>query len=70
MRVGALQDWPLLSKQANVPARTACANSWLARMILADFPPNSWLTRLTVSAAALATATPPRWDPVNDTMST
>ncbi|MCY1549686.1 hypothetical protein D9M68_858670 [compost metagenome] len=36
---------------------------------MADLPPSSWATRLTVSAAALATAMPARVEPVNDTMS-
>ena len=40
-----------------------------SRIILADLPPNSWLTRLTVSADAFATATPPRVEPVKDIIS-
>ena len=39
------------------------------RMMLADLPPSSWVTRFTESAAALATSTPARVDPVIDTMS-
>ena len=38
-------------------------------MMLGDFPPSSCATRLTVSAAARATAMPARVEPVNDTMS-
>src|SRR5215211_166213 len=38
-------------------------------MMLADLPPSSCATRLTVSAASLATLTPAVVDPVNDTMS-
>ena len=38
-------------------------------MMLADFPPSSWQTRLTVGAAACATRTPARVEPVKDTMS-
>ena len=38
--------------------------------MLADLPPSSWATRLTVSAAALATRMPARVEPVNETMST
>ena len=37
--------------------------------MLADLPPSSCATRLTVSAAAFATATPARVEPVNDIMS-
>ncbi len=37
--------------------------------MLADLPPSSCATRLTVSAAALATAMPARVEPVNDIMS-
>ena len=55
MRVGASQDCPLLEKQARVPARTAAAKSASGRMMFGDLPPSSWATRLTVSAAALAT---------------
>ena len=39
-------------------------------MMLADLPPSSCATRLTVGAAAVATCTPARVDPVKDTMST
>ncbi len=39
-------------------------------MMLADLPPSSWATRFTVGAAARATSTPARVEPVNDTMST
>src|SRR5262245_176860 len=38
--------------------------------MLADLPPSSWATRLTVGAAERATSMPARVDPVNDTMST
>ena len=70
MRVGASQDWPVLLKQPSTPLRTAISRSASSRMMLGDLPPNSWATRLTVSAAVLATMMPARVDPVNDTMST
>ncbi len=70
MRVGASQDWPLLPKQPSTPLRTAVAKSASGRMMLGDLPPSSWATRLTVSAAVLATMMPARVEPVNDTMST
>ena len=37
--------------------------------MLADLPPSSWATRLTVVAAAWATRMPARVEPVNDIMS-
>src|SRR5229473_2724803 len=38
-------------------------------MTFGDLPPSSWLTRLTVGAARLATSTPARVEPVNEIMS-
>ena len=69
MRVGALQDWPLLVKQLRTPASTARLRSASSRMMFGDLPPSSCATRLTVSAAALATCVPARVEPVNETMS-
>ena len=70
MRVGALQDWPVLRKHACTPSLTAFSRSASSRMILADLPPSSCVTRFTVGTAADATATPARVDPVNETMAT
>ena len=70
MRVGASQDWPVLLMQLSTPLRTAVRKSASSRMMLGDLPPNSWATRLTVSAAVLATMTPARVEPVKETMST
>src|SRR5262249_56903336 len=70
MRVGALHDCPLLRKQPRTPALTTPSRSASSRMMLADLPPSSCVTRLTLAAAAIATATPARVDPVNDIMST
>ncbi|MNI65543.1 hypothetical protein D3C73_1210550 [compost metagenome] len=64
-----MHDWPLLRKQLLTPWRTAASRSASARIRLADLPPSSWDTRLTVSAADLATAIPAPVEPVNDTMS-
>ena len=70
IRVGELQDCPQLPKQALMPAGTAFSKSASGSRMFGDLPPSSCATRLIVSAAALATATPPRVDPVKDTMST
>ena len=70
MRVGALHDWPVLRAQPCTPAATACSRSASSRMMLADLPPSSCATRFTVGAAAVATATPARVEPVKETMST
>ena len=70
MRVGASQDWPLLPKQALTPFFTARSKSASGRMMLADLPPSSCDTRLTVFAAVSATMMPARVEPVNDTIST
>lgn len=39
-------------------------------MMLADLPPSSWWTRVTLVAATSATRVPALVEPVNDTMST
>ena len=70
MRVGALHDWPTLRKPAATPAATARAKSASGRMTLGDLPPSSCATRLTVGAAACATSTPARVEPVIEIMST
>ena len=70
MRVGALQDWPLLLKQPSTSRVTAFWKSASSSRMFADLPPSSWQTRLTVSAALFATWMPARVEPVNETMST
>lgn len=70
MRVGALQDWPRLRKAARTPSGTARRKSASGKMIFDDLPPSSWATRLTVGAAACATRTPARVEPVIEIMST
>src|SRR5271170_6228931 len=69
MRVGAWHDCPAFANSLWTLACAAAATSAPGSTILADFPPSSWCTRLTVSAAALATSTPARVEPVNDTIS-
>ena len=69
MRVGALQDWPELLNTWATPPETALVKSASSRMTFGDLPPSSWLTRLTVLAARLATSMPARVEPVNEIMS-
>ena len=69
MRVGALQDWPELLKQWRVPPATAFSKSASSRLMFADLPPSSCVTRLTVGAARVATSMPARVEPVNEIMS-
>jgi hypothetical protein len=66
MREGALQDWPELVIMVRTPEVTAFSRGASGVMMLADLPPSSWATRLTVAAAAWATRIPARVEPVND----
>src|SRR5471032_1261646 len=70
MRDGALQLCPVLLIIPITPAVTALVSGASSRMMLADLPPSSSDTTLTVSAACLATEAPARVEPVSDTMST
>src|ERR1700692_2443779 len=69
IRDGALHDCPELLNMCITRPVTALARSGPSRMTFGDLPPNSWLTRLTVGAARLATSTPARVEPVNEIMS-
>ena len=69
MRVGALQDCPELLKQRVAPRLTALSSA-SAKMMFAPLPPNSRLTRLMVSAAAIEISRPARVEPVKLIMST
>ncbi len=69
MRDGALQLWPLFIIITDVPAATLLAKSSSSSTMFGLLPPSSWVTRLTVGAAFLATSMPARVEPVNDTMS-
>ena len=70
IRVRALQIWPLLDRLADrIPVATA-AGSASARMMAADLPPSSRLTRLRSAPHACATRRPAAVEPVNDTLST
>src|ERR1700740_1034917 len=69
IRLGALHDWPELLNICITPPATALVRSAPSRMTFGDLPPSSWLTRLTVGAARLATSMPARVEPVNEIMS-
>src|SRR5271155_5237735 len=68
IRVGASQDCPVLRKHVNAPSRTAASRSASSKIMLADFPPSSCVTRLTVGAAAVATAMRPRVEAVKENL--
>src|SRR3978361_2421898 len=68
IRLGALQDCPELTNMCITPPVTAFARSASSRIMLGDLPPNSWLTRFTVGAARLATSTPARVEPENESV--
>ncbi|MNN32783.1 hypothetical protein D3C81_1465150 [compost metagenome] len=70
IRVGATQVWPELIMQLTTPSETAARRSASSRITLADLPPSSWSTRLTVPAAAAATSIPARVEPVIEITST
>src|SRR5690606_14530367 len=70
MRVQAVHVGPPLRYALATPSLTALGRSASSRTTLADLPPSSSATRLTVCAAAAAAALPARVEPVNDTMST
>ena len=74
-RLVAEQIWPLVQKQPKSTHSTALSSSasdaaTSSKTITADLPPSSRLTLRTSRAAAAATATPERSDPVNATLST
>ena len=69
IRDGALQDCPELLNMCATPPVTAFTKSAPSRITFGDLPPSSWLTRLTVLAARLATSMPARVEPVNEIMS-
>src|SRR4029078_11973595 len=69
IRDGALHDCPELLNMCITPPGTALARSAPSRMTFGDLPPSSWLTRLTVGAARLATSTPARGQAGDELMS-
>ena len=69
MRVGALQDWPVLFIQCKTPRLTAFSSA-SANTMFAPLPPNSRWTFFSVSAAFFEIAVPARVDPVKLTIST
>ena len=70
MRVPALQLCPVFMHIPKKSRPTVSPTSAEGRTMLADLPPSSCATRLTVGAAFLATSTPARVEPVKLIMST
>ncbi|CAM5322397.1 hypothetical protein SANTM175S_09194 [Streptomyces antimycoticus] len=70
MRVWAMHDSPLLSREPNFRPATAFSMSASGRMIAADLPPSSRLTRLNCSPAIAAMRRPARVEPVKAILST
>ena len=69
MRVSALHVWPEFRKALATPSVTAACSGASSRMTLADLPPSSQVTGLTVCAASSLTRLPARVEPVNETAS-
>src|SRR5690606_8596801 len=67
---GQAQASPEFMNTACTPCGTKMARFASSSKMLADLPPSSCATRLTVVAALSATSMPARVEPVNDTMST
>src|SRR3954453_15742001 len=70
MRVSALHVWPELRNALATPSVTASCNGASSRITLADLPPSSQVTGLTVCDASSLTRLPARVEPVNETAST
>ena len=68
MRVPASHDWPEFTYIAATSRVITASRSASSSTMLADLPPSSCATRLTVGAALRATSMPARVDPVNDTI--
>ncbi len=69
MRVGARHDWPEFCITALTLPVMAGVRSASSSTMFGDLPPSSWCTRFKVGAAARATSTPARVEPVIETMS-
>ena len=65
----ASHDWPEFTYIAATSRVITASRSASSSTMLADLPPSSCATRLTVGAALRATSMPARVDPVNDTIS-
>ena len=62
--------WPVAAKTPAMIPLAAAGRSASSKTICGDLPPSSRVTRLTLSAAACATARPVAVEPVNATLST
>jgi len=62
----AMQAWPLFMNPAWIARGTASARSASSRIITGDLPPNSRVTRLSVSAPARTRALPTAVEPVKE----
>ena len=70
MRVWATQAWPLFMSEANLSPSMVAARSASSRMIAADLPPSSRLTRLSCSPQIDAMVRPAAVEPVKAILST
>ena len=70
MRVCATQAWPLFIRPADFRPATVLPMSASSRMIAADLPPSSRLTRLSCSPHRAAIRRPTALEPVNAILST
>ena len=70
MRVWATQAWPLFISEANFRPSIVAARSASSRMMAADLPPSSRLTRLSCSPQIEAMVRPAAVEPVKAILST
>ena len=70
MRVWATQAWPLFISEANLRPSMVAARSASSRMMAADLPPSSRLTRLSCSPQIEAMVRPAAVEPVKAILST
>ena len=70
MRVWATHAWPLFISEANLRPSIVVARSASSRMIAADLPPSSRLTRLSCSPQIEAIVRPAAVEPVKAILST
>ena len=70
MRVWATQAWPLFMSEANLRPSMVAARSASSRMMAADLPPSSRLTRFSCSPQIEAMVRPAAVEPVKAILST
>lgn len=70
MRVCATQAWPLIIQAKGTMPATAASRSASGKMIAADLPPNSRVTRVRLREATSITRRPAATEPVKETLST